>query len=86
MAANRLLTLDPSNPDDQTLAANWQDGQEYDIALHVRQTAPFRFEIVTATETETPGESGAGDEADTAVPATPPRKVTGNPAVDNMMA
>ena len=83
MASKRNLSLDPSNPDDQALVADWQDGQEYDITVHVIQTAPFRFDVTSATETEVPTEEVSPTEgADTAPMG---KSKTGNPAVDSMM-
>lgn len=46
------LTLDPSDPAMQTLVADWQDGQEYDLTIRVKQTTPFNFDVVTAAESE----------------------------------
>jgi hypothetical protein len=63
------LSLDQNNTDAKTLAADWQDGQEYDITLHVKQTAPFSFDVVSAEETETPEETAAPtEETDTEAP------------------
>jgi hypothetical protein len=56
------LTLDPSNPDAKALIADWQDGQEYDVTLHIKQTAPGTFDVMSATEAESPAETAAPDE------------------------
>jgi hypothetical protein len=91
MASKRILLLDPNNPDDQALVADWQDGQEYDIACHVTQSAPFRFDIVSAVETHAPAEAETPEELATPTeeanktPIAAAKSKTGNPAVDGLM-
>ena len=83
MDAKRTLYLDPNNSDDQALVADWQDGQEYDITVHVKQTAPFQFTVTSAAETETSDETAAAGEEGDKMPME--KSKTGNPAIDSMM-
>ena len=72
------LSLDTSDPEISSLVANWEDGQEYDVTLHIVQTAPGEFSVTSAKETETPAEEAAPtEESDT---ETPPTKGE-NPAI-----
>lgn len=79
-AQDNRLSLDPNDPK-FAFAADWQDGQEYNVNLKVRQISPGELEVIEGTEgepvegadTETPAEDQAepGEEAPMANGRTP---------------
>ena len=95
MASKRILSLDPSNPDDQALAANWQAGETVSVACSGTAAGPFKLNVETAVEThmpaeaapesETPAETSSPTEEADATPIAAAKSKTGNPAVDGMM-
>jgi len=94
-STKRVLSLDPTNPDDQALAANWQAGETVSVACSGTAAGPFKLNVETAVETHEPAEAAPESEnaSETAAPAEEADKTpiaaakskTGNPAVDGMM-
>lgn len=50
------LTLDPADERWAEMLATWQDNEEYDLTLHVRQDSIGNFDILSASEAEPPVE------------------------------
>jgi hypothetical protein len=69
---------------------SWEDGQEYEATVKLRQIGPGEFEVLsmdTADEYEEDGEIEPGDEAPKTAEATKDRAVKGvtNPAVIGLL-
>lgn len=56
------LSVDPNDERWKDKIADWEDGQEYDVTLHVTQTAAGEFDVTALDETETPAEEAAPTE------------------------
>lgn len=76
------LSVDPNDARWRELVALWEDGGEYDVTIHVRQTAPGEFDVTSLAESESPEEAAAPGE-ETAMPPKPGGKM---PAVAIVMA
>jgi hypothetical protein len=75
-AEDNLLSLDPNDPNWAEEIAEWEDGQEYDLDVKVRQISPGQFEVLQAVPKS---ESPAEEENEPETPTPPPR--TGGPKV-----
>jgi len=73
MDEDDILSLNPQGQFGEEIA-EWRDGQEYDLKLRVRQTAPGKFAVTTLTY-----------DGEVAEPMEPAKSKTGNPAIDGMM-
>ena len=86
-AQDNLLSLDPNDPKFE-FAADWQDGEEYNIKnLRVRQISPGQFEPVSgeAGEPVNDAESTDEDTAETGAAAAPGANGR-NPAIREAIA
>ncbi len=82
------------NPNDERWAealASWEDGEEYELTVRVKQVSPGEFEVIDASPeeaTEAPPEAEEEMEGEEVVPqaTAPPRKGIANPAVQAALA
>jgi len=69
-ASDNRLSLDPSDPRWKDILDKWQDGQSYEATIKINQVSPGEYEVeALQSESETPAESGPGDEQEAAAPA-----------------
>jgi len=68
-AEDNRLSLDPNNPDWKEAIADWEDGQEYELSVKVRQISPGEFEVIEVTpESESSDEEAAPEEESEPMP------------------
>lgn len=91
-AVDNRLTIDPNGNWGAKVTA-WEDGEEYDVKLRIRQLAPGEFEVISLTsygDTEAP-EPETEDAAEEEALKTPEAKMSKaprgmiNPAVQAML-
>jgi len=58
-AVDNRLSLDPSHPDWKDEIEDWEDGEEYDLKVKVRQLSPGEFEVL---EVKPQGDEESSDE------------------------